>query len=295
MAGSDSSVRGGHCGDEEPPVSQAEMHQMTNSLVEAMERMFDVCLPAAGGRGPHRHHEENHRAESVGENSGFGHGFDRFGDGRGGRRGGRRADFDHQHGGCHANGRRVCFEDEEFDDFDHDEGFDDNENPFGDDGLYGRCCDRRRCADHEDREHHRGRRHRDDPDNIARVKLKILKFTGKEDVDAYFEWAEQCDQIFRVHNLSDQRHVNLASVEFSGYALTWWNQVQENQLELGRDYINNWAELKRVMRRRFVPSSYQRDLRNRLQVLKQGKRTVDKYYKEMELLLVRAEIREDPE
>jgi hypothetical protein len=49
------------------------------------------------------------------------------------------------------------------------------------------------------------------------------------------------------------------------------------------------------MRRRFVPSSYQLDLRNRLQVLKQGKRSVDEYYKEMELLLVRAEIREDPE
>jgi hypothetical protein len=125
--------------------------------------------------------------------------------------------------------------------------------------------------------------------------LKILKFTGKEDADAYFEWAEKCDQIFRVHNLSYQRRVNLASVEFSGYALTWCNQVQENQVELGRDYINTWAELKRVMRRRFVPSSYQRDIRNMLQVLKQGKRTVDEYYKEMELLLVRAEIREDPE
>jgi hypothetical protein len=30
-------------------------------------------------------------------------------------------------------------------------------------------------------------------------------------------------------------------------------------------------------------------------VLKQGKRTIDEYYKEMELLLVRAEIREDLE
>ncbi|MEJ2528348.1 MAG: hypothetical protein P8Y49_09840, partial [Sulfurovaceae bacterium] len=106
---------------------------------------------------------------------------------------------------------------------------------------------------------------------------------------------EQCDQIFRVHNLSDQRCVNLASVEFSGYALTWWNQLQENQLVLGRNYIDTWAEMKRVMRRRFVPSSYQRDLRNRLQNLRQGSKSVDDYYKEMELLLVRSGIREDDE
>ena len=64
---------------------------------------------------------------------------------------------------------------------------------------------------------------------------------------------------------------------------------------LGRYHINTWDEMKRVMRRRFVPSSYQRDLRNRLQVLRQGKRSVDEYYKEMELLLVHAEIREVPE
>jgi hypothetical protein len=79
--------------------------------------------------------------------------------------------------------------------------------------------------------------------------LSILKFIGREDADAYLEWAEQCDQIFRVHNLFDQRCVNLASVEFLGYALNWWNQIHENQLMLGHEHINTWEEMKRVMRR----------------------------------------------
>jgi hypothetical protein len=86
--------------------------------------------------------------------------------------------------------------------------------------------------------------------------LSVPKFTGRGDPDAYFEWEEQCDQIFRVHDLSDRRRVNLASVEFTGYALTWWNQIQENQLVLGRAHIDNWAEMKQVMRRRFLPSNY---------------------------------------
>jgi hypothetical protein len=30
--------------------------------------------------------------------------------------------------------------------------------------------------------------------------------------------------------------------------------MQENQLVLGRDHINTWAEMKQVMRRRFSPS-----------------------------------------
>jgi hypothetical protein len=44
-----------------------------------------------------------------------------------------------------------------------------------------------------------------------------------------------------------------------------------------------------------VPSSYQRDLHNRLQNLRQGTKSVDDYYKEMELLLIRSGVREDPE
>jgi hypothetical protein len=64
---------------------------------------------------------------------------------------------------------------------------------------------------------------------------------------------------------------------------------------LGCDHINTWAEMKRVMRRHFVLSSYHRDLRNRLQTLKQGSKSVDEYFKEMELLLIRSDIREDEE
>jgi hypothetical protein len=62
---------------------------------------------------------------------------------------------------------------------------------------------------------------------------------------------------------------------------------------LGRAHIDTWAEMKKVMRRHFVPSSYQRDLHNRLQNLRQGTKSVDDYYKEMELLLICSGVRED--
>jgi hypothetical protein len=48
MAGSDSSVHCGHHGEQEPPVAWAELHQLQNSLLEAMERMFNEHLPTAG-------------------------------------------------------------------------------------------------------------------------------------------------------------------------------------------------------------------------------------------------------
>ena len=151
MAGSDSSVHGRNHGDEEPPVARAELRQLGNSLLEAMERMFNERLPAAGGRGP--------QEEEFGDkNSRFGNGFhDHFGNGRGGRGGGRRADFDQYGGGRradfynqHGRGRRhdrhVHFDDK-------DEGFDDNENPSAHHGRFGQHHDRRRGAGYDEGHH----------------------------------------------------------------------------------------------------------------------------------------------
>jgi hypothetical protein len=53
MVCSNSSVHGGNHRDGEPPVSRAELHHMADSLVEAMERMFNERLPMTGGQRLH--------------------------------------------------------------------------------------------------------------------------------------------------------------------------------------------------------------------------------------------------
>ena len=45
MPGSNSSVHGGRYREKETSVSRAELRQLQNSLVEAMEKMFDERLP----------------------------------------------------------------------------------------------------------------------------------------------------------------------------------------------------------------------------------------------------------
>ncbi|CAA7039936.1 unnamed protein product [Microthlaspi erraticum] len=41
--------------------------------------------------------------------------------------------------------------------------------------------------------------------------------------------------------------------------------------------------MKRIMRQRFVPGHYQRELHSKLKKLTQGSRTVEEYYQEMEI------------
>ena len=49
------------------------------------------------------------------------------------------------------------------------------------------------------------------------------------------------------------------------------------------------------MRKRFIPPHYYREIKTKLRRLIQGSRTVDEYFKEMEMLIQRANVEEDEE
>ncbi|RDY08185.1 hypothetical protein CR513_07602, partial [Mucuna pruriens] len=53
--------------------------------------------------------------------------------------------------------------------------------------------------------------------------------------------------------------------------------------------------MKTIMRRRFVPSHYHRDLHKKLQTLTQGSMSVEDYYKEMKIPMTRANVRKNHE
>jgi len=55
--------------------------------------------------------------------------------------------------------------------------------------------------------------------------------------------------------------VKLAATKFLDYALVWWKKNQrEMKREEGRE-INTWTEMRRVMRKRYAPTSYSRTMR----------------------------------
>lgn len=69
----------------------------------------------------------------------------------------------------------------------------------------------------------------------------------------------------------------------------------KNRRRYREEPINSWEDMKRIMRRRFIPSHYYRELHQRLQSLTQGSKSVEDYYKELEITLIRANIDEDSE
>ena len=121
------------------------------------------------------------------------------------------------------------------------------------------------------------------------------KFSGSNDPEDYLSWALKVDKIFRLQNYDEEEKVAMASLEFQDYVLIWWEQVIARRQEKGESPITTWTQMKDVMRARFVPTHYSRDLFKKLQLLKQGTKSVEEYYKEMEIAMIRANVKEDDE
>ena len=102
------------------------------------------------------------------------------------------------------------------------------------------------------------------------------------------------DQIFDLHDYPAEKKAKFVTIEFKGYALTWWNQIRAEYQRFGHHGIT-WEEMKRELRRRFVPAYYSRDLHLRLKRLVQGTRNVGEYFQEMEMCLLCMGIIEDEE
>jgi hypothetical protein len=98
-----------------------------------------------------------------------------------------------------------------------------------------------------------------DDGGIGRVKLSIPPFSGDRGPEDYLEWEMRMDQIFASHHYTEEKRLQLAAVEFIGYALIWWSQILRM-----RTRPTSWRGMKDLMRHRFVPEHYKRDMYNKL-------------------------------
>jgi hypothetical protein len=62
-----------------------------------------------------------------------------------------------------------------------------------------------------------------------------------------------------------------------------------------KEPIDTWEDMKLEMQNRFIPDHYTRELFNKLQKLTQGTKSVEEYYKEMELTMMRLKLEEKQE
>ena len=132
-------------------------------------------------------------------------------------------------------------------------------------------------------------------DHLGNLKLRIPVFSGTNKPDDYLDWEKKIELVFDCQDYSELKKVRLVVTEFNGYALHWWDQIVTTRRRTGEPQVVSWFELKTLMKKRFVPSYYGRDVHQKLRRLTQGTRGVEDYYHEMETLMIKAAVEEASE
>ena len=120
--------------------------------------------------------------------------------------------------------------------------------------------------------------------NFEQVASKLPFYDGKYDSVAYIDWELAVDNEFDIYDFSDAQMIKAASNKFTSSALFWWTYVSNKP--------ETWDELKTMMRKRFVTSYYKCTLREKLEHLKQGDRTVREYIHEFKVCIIYSGLKE---
>ena len=84
---------------------------------------------------------------------------------------------------------------------------------------------------------------------MSNIRVSIPTFQGKNDLEAYFDYEKKVKLIFDCHNYSKQKKVKINVIEFTDYAIIWWDQLVTNRRRYRERPISTWDELKTASRR----------------------------------------------
>ena len=129
-------------------------------------------------------------------------------------------------------------------------------------------------------------RRRDRPkDDDKNLRLDLPEFNGSmNEPEKYFEWIRRAETLFDYKEYDERKRCKLAELKLTGYASLWYDNLKKKRHKEGRARISTWEQLKKHMKKRFVPSDYIQDVYLKMQLFKQNSMTVENYIGEFEKL-----------
>jgi hypothetical protein len=91
--------------------------------------------------------------------------------------------------------------------------------------------------------------------NLGSIKLKTTAFKGKTNLEAYLDWEKKVEMIFDIHRYYEEKKVMLVVVEFTDYAMVWWEKLVVERRRNRERPVRTWEELKTIMKKRYVPKT----------------------------------------
>ncbi|KAK8948685.1 hypothetical protein KSP39_PZI006306 [Platanthera zijinensis] len=135
---------------------------------------------------------------------------------------------------------------------------------------------------------------RSERDLESKFRTASPSFDGSSSPESFSYWLVDMEHYLDHFELFGERRVKFAKLRLLDQARAYWACVERTRERDRLRRITNWADMKRILCQRYLPSSYRSRLLDQLFFFQQGSMSVAKYKDCFDVLVVRSDIREDP-
>ena len=114
-------------------------------------------------------------------------------------------------------------------------------------------------------------------------------------LDEFIDQLHTVERAFDFKYVSNDRKVKLVALKLRKYAGLWWENLKRQRVQEGRHPTHSWEKMKRELKRRFQPESYQHDSCLQLHNLKQNDPFIEEYITELGYLMINCDVVEPEE
>ncbi|XP_047979023.1 uncharacterized protein LOC125220938 [Salvia hispanica] len=146
--------------------------------------------------------------------------------------------------------------------------------------------------DAEEHDHYQQQRRRGGGD-MYKIKAEIPTFNGNANIEGFLDWIYEVETFFEIMNIPPDRRVPLVAYKLKGGAGAWWNRHQEELRLKGENRVRDCAQMKALLKARFLPADYEQLLYLQFHNCVQGNQAVSEYTEEFLRLQVRCNLYEN--
>ncbi|KAI9166035.1 hypothetical protein LWI28_025083 [Acer negundo] len=148
---------------------------------------------------------------------------------------------------------------------------------------------------YNDRRDFQRRSYNDHFDPAMRVKVDALEFDGRLDANVFLDRLAAMDDYFKWYPMSDEQKICFAKLKLVGSIKKYWQNIQMQYDHLGQNPITLWSEMKIRLREKYLPTYYRSALLDQYLNIKQSSSNVNDYMSVFDDLLIRCNIKEEPD
>ena len=79
--------------------------------------------------------------------------------------------------------------------------------------------------------------------NGKRPKFNILTSLGKLNPEELIDWINELEEYFEYEEIEDSDRLKFAKAKLKGHVKVWWQEVQLDQNNKGKDKITKWERM----------------------------------------------------